>query len=122
MDAKAVLLMVLNSPSLRFGAKIYRANALSYSLGHATAWLSILIKMLAYIALIFEFTPLRHIEWRSGTGLRTGSLRYVVFQAFFSFVCKPSKYLILNLDLFPRDCHRPMTTTSCGAFRVHRKR
>lgn len=95
MDARAVLQMVLNPPSLRFEAEIYQTNALNSHLVHATAWLLSSKCLSMYWYLNSLVSPLRHAEWRSGTRFRITFLRYVVTQAFFAFVCKPSKYLIL---------------------------
>jgi len=92
MDARVVLLMVFSPPSLRYGAEIDRTDVSKLSLSaRYRMTIFTLIKMLVYVALIFEFVPLRHVEWRSGTGFQKDSVRHVVSRAFSAFVCKPSK-------------------------------
>lgn len=124
MDARVVVLMVLNLPfAPKFGAEIYSGWYSKRSrLVHATAWLfSLAFKMLGLCGCtgVFELVPLRHAEWRSGTGFQWAFLRRVVSQSsFFAFVCKPSKNTNFVLFLC-NHYHLHPTMTGYGASRVH---
>lgn len=77
-----------------------------------------MLRVSLYVAPIFELVvPLRHAEWRSGTGFSETSFPQARrISSFFRFRLQAIQ--TRNLDLFLSN-HRHPTMTGLDAFRVH---